>query len=513
MHGTDSAFCSVLFAEAVPEVAAAPEPACFGDLNLDAVLATLARHARGADVQPLFRTPLGSAEDVRHRQDVCRTLERDDVRDGVVAFCETMDDVRRRLALVAQLRDELGRQGWTLEAMAGYCGAVKSLRDALADADPPARGLRDLLAHLQWHASSAGFVALENGTTTVGSALRAVAYEVHVEGASVRVGEPGDEPDLGAAVEETFARFRDGGPWDHRITVTDSPALNHVEARILQLVAEQRPELFRRLAAHVAAHPDFVEPGVGRFDREIRFLLAYLDMIAPLRAAGLAFTYPEVSEQGDLAAEAVFDLALANALAGTGAEVVPNDVRLSGDERVIVVSGPNNGGKTTFARAFGQLHHLAALGLPVPGRCARVPLADAVFTHFARPEAPELERGRLDDDLIRVRGILNAATPGSVVVMNESFSSTSLDDAREVGAAVLRRILELGASGVYVTFIDELAAIDDAIVSMVGQVDADDPARRTFRVVRARADGRAYAAALARRHGLDYAHLVDRIGA
>lgn len=511
MHATDSPFCSVLFAEAAPEVTAAPEPAHFGDLNLDAVLARMARDARGTDAQPLFRTPLERVDDVRHRQDVCRDLEREDVRDGIVGFCDAMDGVRRHLALVTQLRDELGRQGWTLEAMSGYCGAVGSLRTTLVNADPASRGLRELLGHLEWHASSAEFLALAEGTERAMAALRGVGYEVNLEGGAVTVAEPGGEPDLGAAVEETFARFRDGHA-GHRVpVVVDSPALNHIEARILQLVAAQRPEPFRLLAAHIAAHRDFVDPAVARLDREIRFLLAYLDMIAPLRAAGLPFTYPDVSEAGHLAAEAVFDLALANALAGTG--VVPNDVRLSGDERVIVVSGPNNGGKTTFARAFGQLHHLAALGVAVPGRSARVPLADGIFTHFARPEAPETERGRLDDDLIRVRGILDAATPGSVIVMNESFSSTSLDDAREVGAAVLRRILELGASCVYVTFIDELATIDDAVVSMVGQVDPDDPARRTFRVVRARADGRAYAAALARRHGLDYAHLVDRIGA
>lgn len=78
---------------------------------------------------------------------------------------------------------------------------------------------------------------------------------------------------------------------------------------------------------------------------------------------------------------------------------------------------------------FGPLHFLASLGLPVPGRDAQLVLPDQIFTHFQRQD-PLLDfRGRLEDDLLRILEILQSATPRSIVIINEIFSSTTLQDA------------------------------------------------------------------------------------
>ena len=222
--------------------------------------------------------------------------------------------------------------------------------------------------------------------------------------------------------------------------------MNHVAAQIAELVARLFPDEFTALAEYCRQHAGFVDEESGTADRELQFYLAYLDYIGPLRAAGLSFCYPEVSASSkEVHAADTFDLALARKLAAAGKPVVTNDFPWTAPSAIFVVTGPNQGGKTTFARTFGQLHHLAGTGCPVPGSTARLFLPDHIFTHFEREEDLAAMTGKLEDDLHPDRAAsCGRPRPASIVILNETFTSTTVNDARFLGTEAADEAHRLG---------------------------------------------------------------------
>jgi DNA mismatch repair protein MutS len=505
----------LLSAEVRPAGDIAADRSFARDLNLDQIVAAIAGDREERDlITRVLLAPLHDADAVCYRQEVFQDLENPALFGDVQRFSGLIGEVRAHLRQSADMQERYQREGWLLDAAAIYCGAVRSLAGHLASApigSPALLAFRDYLAS---NAASAEFTALAADTRNRKEALGQIRYCTRIRGDRVEVSRYAGEADYSAEVLRTFERFKQGAVQDYRIRYRIWPGINHVTAEILERVALLFPEEFAALDEYCRRHAGFADEGILRADRELQFYLAYLGHIEPLRAAGLPFCYPEVSASSkDVRAVGTFDLALARKLVSERRPVVTNDFYLEGRERIVVVTGPNQGGKTTFARTFGQLHHLASVGCPVPGSAARLFLADRLFTHFEREEDLAKMSGKLEDDLVRIGEILRAATGDSIVVLNEIFTSTTLHDARFLGTKLLTKITQLDALCVYVTFVDELASLGEQVVSMMSTIVPDHPAERTYKVVRKPADGLAYALALAEKYGLTYERLHARVTA
>jgi DNA mismatch repair protein MutS len=260
--------------------------------------------------------------------------------------------------------------------------------------------------------------------------LRPVKYDLRIKGDRVQVRKYEARSDYSIEVEEIFKKFKQGTVKDYRAKFSDGLSMNHVEAKILDFVAKLHSDIFGRLDDYCAKNSNYLNETIRVFDREVQFYVAYLEYINRFRQAGLKFCYPQISKESkEVFNYEGFDLALANKLINENSSIVCNDFFLKGKERIFVISGPNQGGKTTFARTFGQLHYLASLGCPVPGKDARLFICDKIFTHFEKEERINNLRGKLQDDLIRIHHILDQATPNSIIIMNEIFTSTTLKDA------------------------------------------------------------------------------------
>jgi DNA mismatch repair protein MutS len=508
-------FDSILFrdARATDVIEAASEPEIFGDLNLDQIIDSITRGRDDYNLKPFFYVPLTDIASVSYRHDILHDLERDEVVTCINAFAAQMRAMRVQLAAATKLYFRWQKRRYFLDGAQIYCAAIDALARDLEAAVPHSSGLHAFLDYLKAYANGHEFQVTKQEEARIRDALAQVRYSILIKGNAVTVRKYAGEIDYSEDVQKTFEKFKQGKVKSHSTDMRDSPDMDHVEANVLDFVARLHPEVFGPLEDFCSAHASFLDPVIERFDREVQFYVAYLEHIARLKSTGLSFCYPQMLDTSkEIRSIEGFDLALAEKLRREEARIVCNDFYLEGSERIIVVTGPNQGGKTTFSRTFGQLHYLAAVGWPVPGRQAGLFLFDQIFTHFERQEDMKNLRGKLHDDLFRIHRILGRATTRSIIIMNEIFSSTSLKDALYLSQKVMGRIMDLDALCVYVTFIEELSCLSAQTVSMLSEVQHDAIASRTFKVLRRPADGRSYALSLACQYRLTYDQLTERIG-
>jgi DNA mismatch repair protein MutS len=505
-------FESILFLNGADRAAAEKAPDFLADLNLDQIVVAIVAGKEDYDLRPFFHMPLHDVDAVLFRHEVFRDLENPGPMKLVRTFAQNMRAMRDCLVQAGKRHNPYQQMRWFLDAVALYGDAITHLAGDLAAARCQSRGFLAFRDYVTRYAASQRFVSLLEQTRGLAAELSAIRYNVLMEGLRIEVRDYKGEPDYSAEIEAVFARFKESEAKEYRFEFSEAPDLDNVEGNILKLVAGLHRDTFARLEAYCAANRDFPDAAIVAFDREIQFYVACSDYIAALKRAGLPFCYPCISsERKEIRVQAGFDLALAGKLAREGAVPVCNDFYLTGPERMIVVSGPNQGGKTTFARTFGQLHYLASLGCAVPGTEAQLYLPDRLFTHFEREEHMASLRGKLQDDLVRIHDILEKATPRSIIIVNEIFASTTLRDAILLSGKIAAKIMDLDLLCVWVTFIEEIASLGEKTVSMVSTVVPENPELRTFKIVRRAADGLAYAMSIAAKYQLTYDQIKRRI--
>jgi DNA mismatch repair ATPase MutS len=498
---------SIALAHAIP-----PQPDHFVDLNLDQAVDAIIGTRPEFNLIGIFRHPLLTQDEVQYRHEVFRDLQEPTLQQALTGFSAQMREMRSCLAQAEKLYYPHQMKRWHIEAIVIYCEAVIGLGRALhaSQAKSRAVGVR-FQTFLRSYIDTPQFKALHEETHALLAQLDGLAYCIHVNGDTLSVRHYENETDYSKTIAATFEKFRQGAVKNHSATFHEYPEMNQIEAKILEFVAKLNPAPFQHLDDLYARTQGFLDATVAEFDREIQFYLAYLEHMKQFETVGRQFCYPEMSEADKhVYTKDCFDLALGKKLMSEGKTVVCNDFELDDGERMIVVSGPNQGGKTTFARMFGQQFYLASLGCPVPGTQAKLLLADQIFTHFERREDINNLRGKLKDDLERIHHILRSASSRSVLVMNEIFTSTSLADALFLSEKVMQEAIGLDVLGVWVTFIDELASYGKSVVSMISSVDAVHE-KRTFRIIKAPAAGRSYAMSLADKYGLTPERMMERM--
>ena len=208
----------------------------------------------------------------------------------------------------------------------------------------------------------------------------------------------------------------------------------------------------------------------GRFLADLRpeiiFYIQALGLIQRLQDAGMRLTYPEIApaeERVCRVKEAYnFQLAIqklsAASMQAHSSSIVSNDIVFGKDGRIAILTGPNRGGKTTYMQAIGLVQVLTQIGMPVPGEAAQISPVDGIYTHYPVEERLELGTGRFGDEARRIRAIFEKVTRSSLVLLNESLSTTSMGEGIYLARDIVRAMRQIGLRAVFTTHMHELAS-------------------------------------------------------
>ncbi len=214
---------------------------------------------------------------------------------------------------------------------------------------------------------------------------------------------------------------------------------------------------------------------------ELGFYVACINLYNSFNKYGMDLAYPNISDNNDFVYENLYDVALSiknkNMAVGNNHNIL--------NKKIMVITGANQGGKTTYLRSFGQAKLMLQAGMFVGAKSLTLGLTENLYTHFDREEDTNMESGKLDDELKRLSLIVDNIKPGSTILLNESFQSTNEREGSTIGFEIIRALLDSNINIILVTHMFELA-IDikndydkDAIFM---RAERNDDGSRTFKI-------------------------------
>ncbi len=252
---------------------------------------------------------------------------------------------------------------------------------------------------------------------------------------------------------------------------------------------------------------------------EIEFVSRASELMRSLRAhPGCNICMPEITEASkkEFSATGLYNPRVALAISEP---IVTNDFKFDENAGIYVLTGPNRGGKSVITVALGASQALAQLGLPVPATEAKISIVDGIFTHFPEGADDTIDKGRLGEECARLKEIFDEATSDSMILLDESLSSTGAYEASYIASEILTGFAAMRCRGIFSTHLHELASAVPEInarsrerggVSIDTLVAGMDEGERSFKIHRMKPDGKSYARDIADKYGLSFENLIAR---
>jgi len=276
--------------------------------------------------------------------------------------------------------------------------------------------------------------------------------------------------------------------WIRRILGPKTPSYSFsIDARDeagARALGELRDRGINFAANALAQSADHVESFFKILKNEVGFYVACLNLRGTLASIGEEVCFPTPNARGSFALEfsGLYNVCLSLI---AGKKSVGNDVRANG-KNLMIITGVNEGGKSTFLRSVGIAQLMMQAGMFVPATRFGADIRSGVFTHYRRKEDRDMGSGKFDEELKRMSAIVDQIQPYSLILFNESFASTNEREGSEIARQIVSALLESGAKVFFVTHLYTFAELFKEKANkttLMLRAERRQDGTRTFRIV------------------------------
>jgi DNA mismatch repair ATPase MutS len=222
-----------------------------------------------------------------------------------------------------------------------------------------------------------------------------------------------------------------------------------------RILSDMRSRGISRVARALAQSSDHVLSFFKALRTELAFYVGCLNLYNELVSKGMPTAFPILTPEGEHGHNfsGLYDVCLALMM---DHGVVGNTLNAE-CKKLIVITGANQGGKSTFLRSIGLAQVMLQCGLFVGADIFQAGICPALFTHYKREEDATMKSGKFDEELARMSDIADHLVPNSMLLFNESFAATNEREGSEIATQIVRALLEKGMTVFYVTHLYEFA--------------------------------------------------------
>lgn len=248
---------------------------------------------------------------------------------------------------------------------------------------------------------------------------------------------------------------------------------------------------------------------------ELKLYIRFAEMFKNLEKSGYCVCKPQINDADDeIDLKGLYNVRLAYNMLDCNEEMIYNDIPFVNAHNIFILTGPNRGGKTILTQAVGQAILFMLLGTYVPCSYMRCSVVNGIFTHFPADENETLSYGRLGEESIRIRKIVENADSRCIVLLNETYATTSFSDGHFMARELVRFLKHEDIKCIYNTHIHELASEVEELnnyegnASVASLVMGIEEGRRSYKAQIREPDNNSFASDIAQKYGVTYDQMI-----